>query len=58
MLTSFSLVVLVFEAPKGRRKSFDEAGLSGDKVDGGWRWSIQQGQRVKYGEEIGHVVES
>ena len=52
------LVVLVFEAPKGRRKSFDDAGLSGDEVDGGWQWSIRKGQKVKYGEKIGYVVEN
>ena len=53
-----SSIVLVFEAPKGKRKSFDEAGLAGGERKGGWRWGIQQGQTVKYGEAIGWVEDS
>lgn len=51
-----SSIVLVFEAPKGRRKSLDE-GWAGGTTKGGWQWGIQQGQRVKYGEAIGWVDE-
>lgn len=54
-----STIVLVFEAPKGRRPSFDEgwgeaAGTSEDRR-GGWRWNIKPGQYVKVGEAIGWV---
>lgn len=52
-----SSIVLVFEAPKGHRGSFDE-GWDGGELKGGWRWNIQKGQRVKYGESIGRVEES
>ena len=51
-----SSIVLVFEAPKGRRKTFDEGWTDGTR-QGGWQWSIQQGQKVKYGEAIGWVEE-
>ena len=47
--------MLVFEAPQGKRKSFDDAGLLGGERRGGWRWSVKQGQKVKYGESIGSV---
>lgn len=52
-----SSIVLVFEAPKGHRPSFDEAGLSGDERKGGWQWCIQKGQKVKYGEAMGWATE-
>jgi phosphatidylserine decarboxylase len=54
-----STVVLVFEAPKGRRPSLDE-GWMGEKSQrkGGWNWSIEKGQRVKMGEALGWVDES
>lgn len=52
-----SSIVLVFEAPKGRRKSFDEGGLDGEQRKGGWRWGVRHGQKVKYGEAIGWVEE-
>ena len=52
-----SSIVLVFEAPKGRRKSFDEGWTEGTR-NGGWQWCIQQGQRVKYGERVGYVEET
>ena len=52
-----SSIVLVFEAPRGRRGSFDEAGLQGGEMKGGWRWSVQKGQKVKYGEAMGYVDE-
>lgn len=51
-----SSIVLVFEAPKGIRKSFDD-GWAGGERKGGWRWGVTQGQRVKYGEAIGWVDE-
>ena len=51
-----SSIVLVFEAPKGHRQSFDE-GYEEGKRQGGWRWGVQKGQHVKYGEAIGWVDE-
>lgn len=52
-----SSIVLVFEAPKGRRKSFDD-GWAERSRKGGWQWGVQQGQQVKYGETIGWVEET
>ena len=52
-----SSIVLVFEAPKGQRGSFDE-GWDGGELKGGWRWNIHKGQKVRYGEAIGRVQES
>ncbi|MCJ1335642.1 phosphatidylserine decarboxylase 1 [Bachmanniomyces sp. S44760] len=52
-----SSIVLVFEAPSGRRKSFDE-GWEGGTRKGGWRWRVEKGQKVKYGESIGWVDEN
>lgn len=51
-----SSIVVVFEAPRGRRKSFDDGWTDGTR-GGGWHWSVQQGQQVKYGEAIGWVEE-
>lgn len=51
-----SSIVLVFEAPKGRRKSFDDGWAEGERT-GGWQWRVTQGQHVKYGEAIGWVDE-
>ncbi|KAL8766291.1 MAG: hypothetical protein Q9209_006881 [Squamulea sp. 1 TL-2023] len=51
-----SSIVLVFEAPKGDRKSLDDGWAEGERK-GGWRWGVRQGQRVKYGEAIGWVDE-
>ncbi|KAI4118569.1 MAG: hypothetical protein LQ345_001406 [Seirophora villosa] len=51
-----SSIVLVFEAPKGRRRSFDEGWTDGER-EGGWQWGVAQGQRVKYGEAVGWVDE-
>ena len=55
-----STIVLVFEAPKGRRRrSFDE-GFSDDdekKRMGGWKWNIDIGQKVQVGQALG-LVES
>ncbi|KAL9056656.1 MAG: hypothetical protein Q9162_002827 [Coniocarpon cinnabarinum] len=50
-----STVVMVFEAPKGIRKSFDE-GFTGERK-GGWTWMVEKGQKVKMGQALGHVVE-
>ena len=52
-----SSIVLVFEAPKGRRKSLDEGWTEGSGK-GGWQWAVRQGQQVKYGETIGWVEET
>ena len=52
-----SSIVLVFEAPRGLRKSFDE-GWEGGTNKGGWRWNVKKGQNVKYGETIGYVEET
>jgi len=54
-----STVVLVFEAPKGRRPTLDE-GWEGEarRRRGGWNWNLQKGQRVKVGEALGWVDES
>jgi phosphatidylserine decarboxylase len=51
-----STVVLVFEAPKGRRPTLDE-GWMGDKKQrkGGWNWSVEKEQTVKVGEALGFV---
>ncbi|PSN74290.1 phosphatidylserine decarboxylase [Corynespora cassiicola Philippines] len=50
-----STIVLVFEAPKGRRPSLDE-GFQGDRR-GGYKWNITQGKTVKVGEALGYVEE-
>lgn len=50
-----SSIVLVFEAPEGRRGSLDE-GRGVEK--GGWRWGVEKGQKVKVGEAVGWVEES
>ena len=52
-----SSIVLVFEAPKGHRKSVDD-GFEAGEQQGGWRWSVQKGQKIKYGEALGWVDES
>ena len=51
-----SSIVMVFEAPKGRRESFDEGWKEGSRK-GGWQWSVEKGQKVKYGQAIGWVEE-
>jgi phosphatidylserine decarboxylase len=48
-----STIVLVFEAPMGIRQSFDEGWGSGR--EGGWTWNIEQGQKIKVGQKLGHV---
>lgn len=51
-----STIVLVFEAPKGKRPSLDEV-LRGDGSErkGGWNWAVEKGQRVKVGLALGWV---
>lgn len=53
-----STIVMVFEAPKGVRPSFDE-GFTGETVErkGGFKWNIEKGMKVKMGERIGYVEE-
>lgn len=49
-----STIVLVFEAPKGRRPSLDE-GWMGEGRKGSWKWNVEKGQKVKVGEALGYV---
>ncbi|EGC44180.1 phosphatidylserine decarboxylase proenzyme [Histoplasma capsulatum var. duboisii H88] len=49
-----SSIVLVFEAPLGKRPSFD-LGWRGEQREGGWKWKIEKGQYVQYGQAIGEV---
>ncbi|KAL1994109.1 hypothetical protein VTN49DRAFT_2778 [Thermomyces lanuginosus] len=49
-----STIVLVFEAPMGTRRSFDQ-GWGGGERKGGWRWAIETGQKVKVGQKLGRV---
>lgn len=51
-----STIVMVFEAPKGLRPSFDE-GFRGDGTErkGGFKWCIEKGMKVKVGEKLGFV---
>lgn len=50
-----STIVLVFEAPKGSRKSLDEGWEGENQRKGGWNWNLVKGQRVKVGESLGWV---
>jgi phosphatidylserine decarboxylase len=50
-----STIVLVFEAPKGIRPTLDE-GYAGSR-QGGFKWNIEQGMKVKVGEALGAVEE-
>lgn len=50
-----STIVMVFEAPKGLRKSFDEGYADGQR-QGGWRWHVEKGQKVKVGQSLGAVI--
>ncbi|KAF1347763.1 phosphatidylserine decarboxylase-domain-containing protein [Delphinella strobiligena] len=53
-----STIVLVFEAPKGRRPTFDEgwtgSGLADERI-GGWKWNVKEGQKVQVGQAVGWV---
>ncbi|KAI9766911.1 MAG: phosphatidylserine decarboxylase 1 [Geoglossum simile] len=51
-----STIVLVFEAPRGVSKTFDEGWWGGERK-GGWKWTVEKGQRVKMGEALGWVEE-
>ncbi|PIA99392.1 Phosphatidylserine decarboxylase proenzyme 1, mitochondrial [Cercospora beticola] len=53
-----STIVMVFEAPKGRRPTLDE-GFMGTEVNrkGGWQWGIEKGMKVKMGQRLGWVDE-
>ena len=51
-----SSIVMVFEAPKGHRKSFDEGWKEGIGRNG-WQWAVKKGQKVKYGQAVGYVEE-
>lgn len=51
-----SSIVMVFEAPAGERtKSFDEGGIEGGMVKGGWKWNVERDQKVKVGQALGWV---
>ena len=52
-----SSIVVVFEAPQGRMKSIEETGGVEGGREGGWRWGVEKGQRVRVGEAIGWVEE-
>jgi len=52
-----STIVMVFEAPKGIRPSFDQ-GFTGEERNGGWNWCIEKGMHVKVGQKLGYAVEA
>lgn len=53
-----STIVMVFEAPKGRRPTFDEgwrgSGVAEERI-GGWKWGVKEGQKVQVGQAVGWV---
>ena len=52
-----STIVLVFEAPRGQRKSFDQGWDGPERRPGGWCWAVNKGQRIRCGEMLGCVDE-
>jgi phosphatidylserine decarboxylase len=54
-----STIVMVFEAPKGRRPTLDEGfmGADGSGRKGGWNWCIEKGMTVKVGQKLGYATE-
>ena len=54
-----STIVMVFEAPKGRRPTLDEGymGADGAGRKGGFKWCIEKGMHVKVGEKLGYAIE-
>lgn len=59
-----SSIVVIFEAPKGRKRirGAEEGGSTEEEKEaevreGGWRWGVKKGQRVRVGEAIGWVDE-
>jgi phosphatidylserine decarboxylase len=44
---------MVFEAPKGRRPTFDEGFTDASARKGGWQWTIEKGMKVKVGQKLG-----
>jgi phosphatidylserine decarboxylase len=54
-----STIVLVFEAPKGSRPTFDQGftGEDGNRKGPNWKWAIEPGMKVKVGERLGWVEE-
>lgn len=54
-----SSIVMVFEAPKGRRRSLDEGFgfVEGEERKGGWKWAVQKGDKIKMGQAVGWVDE-
>ena len=55
-----SSIVMVFEAPRGQRTSFDEGFRPGEEskmTKGGWKWNVEKGSYVKVGQALGWVDE-
>ena len=44
-----STIVLVFEAPSTKAED--------GKASSGWEWAVQQGQKIKVGQALGHIIE-